>query len=135
MMMAATEGAVTFRKGLGMVDAMSHLLGALAGEPLHHGTSNAVILPIDFAFDADHVGDEYERIRRVAGLRAGADLAEWIRGLNRRLGLPASLRATGVVEPDLEGLAERAERDHCNATNPRPATAADYARLYREALA
>ena len=114
---------------------MSHPLGALPGKPLHHGTLNAVILPTVLAFDADHVGDKYERIRRVVGLPPGTDLAEWIRGLNRRLGLPASLRAMGVVEADLEGLPERAERDHCNATNPRPATAADYARLYREALA
>jgi alcohol dehydrogenase class IV len=91
-----------------------------------------------FDFGAvDRLGEALDQlaIRRVAGLRPGADLSEWIRGLNRRLGLPASLRAMGVVEADLEGLAERAERDHCNATNPRPATAADYARLYREALA
>ncbi len=135
MMMAAMEGALAFQKGLGAVHAMSHPLGALPGKPLHHGTSNAVILPTVLAFNADHVGDKYERIRRVAGLRPGADLSEWIRGLNRRLGLPGSLRAMGVVEAELEGLPERAERDHCNATNPRPATAADYARLYREALA
>jgi len=135
MMMAAMEGALAFQKGLGAVHAMSHPLGALPGKPLHHGTLNAVILPTVLAFNADHVGDKYERIRRVVGLPAGTDLAEWTRRLNRRLGLPGSLRAMGVVEADLEGLPERAERDHCNATNPRPATAADYARLYREALA
>jgi alcohol dehydrogenase class IV len=91
-----------------------------------------------FDFGAvDRLGEALDQlaIRRVAGLRRRADPSEWIRGLDRRLGLPASLRATGVVEPDLEGLAERAERDHCNASNPCPATAADYARLYREALA
>ena len=91
-----------------------------------------------FDFGAvDRLGEALDQlaIRRVAGLRTGADLAEWIRGLNRRLGLPASLRATGVVEPDLDGLPERAERGPCNAADPRPVAAADYARLYREALA
>lgn len=134
MMMAAMEGAMAFQKGLGAVHAMSHPLGALPGKPLHHGTLNAVVLPTVLAFNAGHVGDKYARIRSVVGLGAGADLSEWIRGLTRRLGLPANLRAMGVVEADLAGLPERAERDHCNATNPRPATAADYARLYREAL-
>jgi hypothetical protein len=50
-------------------------------------------------------------------------------------GLPADLRAMGMVEADLEGLPARAERDHCNATDPRPAVGGDYARPYREALA
>ncbi len=134
MMMAAMEGAMAFQKGLGAVHAMSHPLGALPGKPLHHGTLNAVILPTVLAFNADHVGDKYERIRKVVGLPDGADLADWIGGLGRRLGLPANLRAMGVVEADLEGLPQLAERDHCNATNPRPASATDYARLYREAL-
>ncbi len=135
MMVAAMEGAMAFQKGLGAVHAMSHPLGALPGKPLHHGTLNAVILPTVLAFNAGHVGAKYERIRSVAGLPPGADLGAWIRGLNARLGLPRSLRAMGVVEADLEGLPVLAERDHCNASNPRPATAADYARLYREALA
>lgn len=134
MMMAAMEGALAFQKGLGAVHAMSHPLGALPGKPLHHGTLNAVILPVVLAFNAGHVGDEYERIRRVVGLPPGTDLATWIRQMNARLGLPASLRAMGVVEADLAGSPELAERDHRNATNPHPATAADYVRLYREAL-
>lgn len=134
MMMAAMEGALAFQKGLGAVHAMSHPLGALPDKPLHHGTLNAVILPTVLAFNASHVGGKYGRIREVARLASGADLAEWIVGLNARLGLPPSLRAMGVEEADLVGLPVQAERDHCNATNPRPATAADYTRLYREAL-
>jgi alcohol dehydrogenase class IV len=135
MMVAAMEGAMAFQKGLGAVHAMSHPLGALPGKPLHHGTLNAVILPVVLAFNADHVGGKYARLRAVAGLEPEADLGAWIRGLNARLGLPASLRAMGVEEADLAPLPALAERDHCNASNPRPATAADYARLYREALA
>ena len=63
-----------------------------------------------------------------------ADLGAWVRTLNARLGLPSGLRQMGVTEADIPGLAAQAEKDHCNATNPRPATAEDYARLYREAL-
>lgn len=134
MMMAAMEGALAFQKGLGAVHAMSHPLGGLPGRSLHHGTLNAVILPTVLAFNADHVGTKYATIRKVVGLPEGADLSAWIRDLNRRLGLPPNLRAMGVREDDIPALAPLAEKDHTNATNPRPATAADYARLYREAL-
>lgn len=135
MMMAAMEGAMAFQKGLGAVHAMSHPLGALKGRSLHHGTLNAVILPTVLAFNAGHVGAKYDRIRQVAGLAPGADLGEWIRRLNGRLGLPASLAAMGVEDADVEACAPQAEADHTNATNPRPAARADYERLYREALA
>jgi alcohol dehydrogenase class IV len=135
MMMAAMEGAMAFQKGLGAVHAMSHPLGALKGRSLHHGTLNAVLLPVVLAFNRDHVGLKYARLRELLGLAAEDDLGAWIRGLNGRLGLPASLGAMGVTEADIPTLAQQAERDHCNATNPRPATAEDYDRLFRAALA
>ncbi len=134
MMMAAMEGAMAFQKGLGAVHAMSHPLGALPGRPLHHGTLNAVVLPAVLAFNEAHAGGKYGRVRELLGLAPSADLGGWVRTLNARLGLPAGLREMGVTEADIPGLAAQAEKDHCNATNPRPATARDYAGLYREAL-
>lgn len=126
----------TIHLDFGAVDRLGPELARLGvRRPLlvHHGTLNAVIRPTVLAFNAGHVAAKHERIRSVAGLPAEADLGEWIRELNARLGLPASLRAMGVVEADLAGRPALAERDHGNASNPRPATAADYARLYREA--
>ena len=134
MMMAAMEGAMAFQKGLGAVHAMSHPLGALPGRSLHHGTLNAVLLPAVLAFNAGHVGKKYERLRELMGLDPDEDLGAWIRGLNARMGLPESLGQMGVTQADIPILAEQAERDHCNATNPRPATAQDYVQLYGDAL-
>ncbi len=134
MMMAAMEGAMAFQKGLGAVHAMSHPLGALPGRSLHHGTLNAVLLPTVLAFNAGHVGKKYERLRELMGLDPDEDLGAWIRGLNARMGLPESLGQMGVTQADIPILAEQAERDHCNATNPRPATAQDYVQLYGDAL-
>ena len=45
MMMASTEGALAFVKGLGAVHSMSHAAGRIKPLRLHHGTLNAVILP------------------------------------------------------------------------------------------
>lgn len=130
MMMAALEGGMTFQKGLGAVHAMSHPLGALRAPVLHHGTLNAVVLPAVLRFNAGHVGDKYERLRAAMGLPAEADLGAAIEDLNARLGLPASLRAMGVAPELIPGLAKAAVEDHCAATNPRPASAADYEALY-----
>ena len=62
MMMAATEGAMAFSKGLGAVHSMSHVCGADQSLRLHHGTLNAVILPTILDFNREHVGDKYQRL-------------------------------------------------------------------------
>ena len=131
MLMAALEGGMTFQKGLGAVHAASHPLGALGH---HHGTLNAVLLPAVLRFNEGHCGDKYARLRAALGLAAEADLADWVAALSRRLGLPSDLGAMGVKRADLPNIAAAAARDHLNATNPRPATAADYGVILDEAM-
>jgi 4-hydroxybutyrate dehydrogenase len=135
LMMGALEGGLTFQKGLGAVHGLSHALGSLKEPALHHGTLNAVLLPPVVRFNAGHVGDKYDRLAASMGLIRNADLAAEIEDLNARLGLPRSLRAMGVPESVIPEMAEKAERDHSTATNPRPCSAADYAILMRENIA
>jgi alcohol dehydrogenase class IV len=125
MMMAAMEGAMAFQKGLGAVHALSHPLGALP-QKLHHGTLNAVLLPEVLHFNAGHVGDKLTRLAQAMGLAPGAEVAAEIAALNARIGLPGGLGAMGTPREALPAIAAAAMRDHCHATNPRPATAADY---------
>lgn len=134
MMMASMEGAMAFQKGLGAVHSMSHPLGALPEPRLHHGTLNAVIMPTVLRFNAGHVGDKYDTLRRVMGLQPGADLAQAIEALNQRLELPRNLREMGVTEAMIPTAAEQAEHDHCTPTNPRPADRAAFEGLFAEAM-
>lgn len=134
MMMASLEGGLTFQKGLGAVHSMSHPLGGLKDPVLHHGTLNAVILPAVLRFNADHVGDKYERVRAAMGLDAGAEIAGAIEALNRRLGLPSGLRAMGVTQDVIPRMVEGAVADHSTATNPRPCSATDFEALFRAAM-
>lgn len=134
MMMASTEGAMAFSKGLGAVHSMSHACGALPDLKLHHGTLNAVILPTILEFNADHVADKYSRIREAARLPGQQDLADFIRELNSALELPPSLSAMGVSAEQIPWLAEHAARDVCTFTNPRPAAVDDYIRLFEQAM-
>ena len=134
MMMASLQGGMAFQKGLGAVHAMSHPLGGLAEPSLHHGTLNAVILPTVLRFNAGHVGDKYDRLRDAMGLAAGADVAEAVEALNRRIGMPANLREMGVADEVLPRMIEGAVADHSNPSNPRPADAPAYERLFAEAM-
>jgi alcohol dehydrogenase class IV len=134
MMMAAMEGALAFQKGLGAVHSLSHPLGALPGMKLHHGTLNAVLMPAVLRFNRPAVGEKLERIGRAMGLRQGADVAQAVADLNRRLGLPPGLAAMGVARDALPRIAEAAPKDHCHATNPRPASVSDYLGILEEAF-
>lgn len=129
MMMAALQGGMTFQKGLGAVHALSHPLGGLKEVSLHHGTLNAVLLPAVLRFNEPEARGKYAEIRKTLGLPADADLAAWIADLVRRLGLPGSLTQMGVPRGVVAAISEAAVKDHSTASNPRPATAADYAAM------
>lgn len=129
MMMAALQGGLTFQKGLGAVHALSHPLGGLKEVSLHHGTLNAVLLPAVLRFNEPEARAKYAEIRKTLGLAADADLAAWIAALVGRLGLPGSLTQMGVPRSVVAAISEAAVKDHSTASNPRPATAADYAAM------
>ncbi len=133
MMMAASEGAMAFIKGLGAVHSMSHACGRIKELKLHHGTLNAVILPAVLRYNADFVGDKYDRIREAMGLPANADLADEIEALNARIGIPKNLGEMGV-SMDTPGIVENAVTDVSTFTNPRPLEASDYEKLFEQAI-
>ena len=134
MMMAATEGAMAFTKGLGAVHSMSHACGANQELRLHHGTLNGVILPTIIRFNKSHVGDKYERISRSMGLSESSDLAEIVENLNSEIGLPRNLGEMGIVEDMIPDLAQHSVVDVCSFTNPVVPTLQDYEKLFVEAI-
>lgn len=136
MMMAATEGAMAFVKGLGAVHAMSHAAGRIPDMRLHHGTLNAVLLPTVLRFNrGPETEAKYRRIAVAMGAAPDADPAALVLNLNQRLRLPGSLGAMGVTADHVPALVEHALGDLAGMTNPRKATADDYERLFREAVA
>ena len=133
MMSASMQGAMAFQKGLGCVHSLSHSLGGV-NPKLHHGTLNAMFLPAVIQFNASAASIQNEqRLQRMAqaiGIGScdaqGTELAEAVRALNTRLGLPTGLRAMGVTEDLFERVIDGAMADHCHKTNPVIATRDDY---------
>jgi hypothetical protein len=71
-----------------------------------------------------------QRMAQAIGLTGcderGTELAQAIRDLNARLGLPSGLAAMGVTPDLFERVIDGAMADHCHKTNPRIATRDDY---------
>ena len=128
MMMAAIMGAVAFQKGLGAVHSLAHPLSTDCG--MHHGTTNAILLPAVLEFNESAVP---ERIAHLAALFGGGNAAERVRELNGRVSIKPRLRDWGVTEAILPALADKAVEDGCHQLNPRPCTREDLLALYRQA--
>ena len=131
MMKAAMMGAVAFQKGLGACHSLAHPLSS--EKHLHHGLSNALCLPAVVEFNDDAIHPKLERIRGILSPQAKS-LAEGLRAIRARIGLPGGLRAEGVTESDIPKLAEKAIEDACHRCNPKPVTKNDLAKLYEASL-
>jgi alcohol dehydrogenase class IV len=90
---------------------------------------NAVLLPEVVKFNEAAVPDKVRAVAVVFGCAGGAELACAIRALNARIGLPSGLSAMGIGAETFEAVISHALQDHCHASNPRAATAADYRQL------
>lgn len=134
MLNAAMMGAVAFQKDLGVVHSCAHALSTVAD--LHHGLANGVMLPYGMRFNAEVVPERLAILAEVAGAssRSAAGFIDWLERFGAELGVPAKLGALGVKPEQVPALVEVAVADACHQFNPRPVTAADFERLFREAL-
>ncbi len=141
MMSASMQGALAFQKGLGCVHSLSHSLGGVDPR-LHHGTLNAMFLPAVVRFNATANSMRQDRrLARIAhaiGLAGcgdqGSEVADAIRSLNARLGLPSGLAAMGVTPALFERIIDGAMADHCHKTGPRLATREDYRQMLVDSM-
>ncbi len=140
MMAASMMGAVAFQKGLGTVHSLAHPLSTVAG--LHHGLTNAILLPHVMRFNRQVVRDRLVDIARALGVdtpslspddAANAAITA-IEQLNADIGIPKRLRDAGVQEEMIPVMVPKAMEDGCHQLNPRPTSAEDMLGLYREAF-
>ncbi|MCB9560844.1 MAG: iron-containing alcohol dehydrogenase [Kofleriaceae bacterium] len=139
LMMAASMAAVAFQKGLGLVHAMAHPLGAATG--VHHGLANAVLLPLVLDVNRDAIGDACGRLLAALDAPAGAGdpvdaVIATIRALEAEVGLPATLPApAGDLDGACGELAALAMDERLYlATNPRKVAPVEIATIYRRAF-
>ena len=137
LMSASMQGAMAFQKGLGCVHSLSHSLGGVDPR-LHHGTLNAMFLPAVVGFNSSvesvQKDRRLERMARAMGLASAGDIADAIRDMNARLGLPRGLAEMGVERAAFGKIIAGALADHCHKTNPRIASSDDYEALLVQSM-
>jgi alcohol dehydrogenase len=140
MLMACWMAGVAFSQArLGNVHAMSHPVGGHFNVP--HGVANAIILPVVMSYNVPAAPAKFARIAAALGYRpTGDDAADaaaaetLVRRLSERVGIPPSLSAVKVPADGIPALVADAMKSGNIPINPRPTTALDMERLYRECM-
>jgi 4-hydroxybutyrate dehydrogenase len=140
MMAASMMGAVAFQKGLGTVHSLAHPLSTVAG--LHHGLTNAVLLPHVMRFNMPAARERLGELAAALGVdtrslssgQAAEAAIAAIEKLNADIGIPKQLGQVGVTAEMIPVMVPKAMEDGCHRSNPRPTTAQDMENLYRAAL-
>ena len=134
MQIGACLAGVAFLKGLGLVHAISHMVGA--DFDTHHGLTNAIALPAVLRFNATHIADKVPALARALGAD-GDDFETFyacVCGLLDRLAIPRSLSEIGVPVESSAVIAEKAVLDAAAGTNPRSASIEELEQLIVEVI-
>ena len=133
MLMSSMMGAIAFQKDLGAVHSCAHALGTVCD--LHHGLANALMIDTVLEWNVEAVPARFDELAHAAGVSGGgAAFVPWLRELKAAVGITGGLAQRGVTAAQLPRLVEIATADICHRTNPRPCTASDFERLFRQAM-
>jgi alcohol dehydrogenase class IV len=122
MMAAAAMGAVAFQKGLGAIHAISHPVGAVYNS--HHGTTNAVVMPMVLDFNRAAIEEKMDRAANYLGIAGGFDgFRDVVMELREAFDIPANLSAMGVEGNRVDDLVKMALEDPSCGGNPVELTA------------
>lgn len=113
---------------LGIAHSLAHKTGAMFDIP--HGCCNAILLPYVIQYNSRACMRRYAEIADILGLPGRTDkqqvlsLVNFVKQLNRELGIAQTYQGNGVTEEKLQaeadGIVRNALLDPCTASNPRP---------------
>ena len=134
MLVGSCMAGIAFLKGLGMVHAISHMVGA--EYDTQHGLTNAIILPVVMRYNLPGLEPKVARMAEVMGIsdRTTDGFTAHLEALLDEIDIPKSLAAIDVPFDCAQRIAEKALLDSAVATNPRQACAADVRRMIETAI-
>lgn len=133
LLVGSCLAGVSFIKGLGLVHAMSHMVGAV--HDTHHGLTNAILLPIVLRYNRESIAEKVPAMAEAMGLQSrsfDSFYAETTRILDC-LDIPRGLEAIGVPASSLPAIAVKAFGDNARSANPRASTIDEIEALLLEA--
>ncbi|MDC0541287.1 iron-containing alcohol dehydrogenase [Paracoccaceae bacterium] len=134
MLAGSCLSGVAFLKGLGLVHAISHMVGA--EYDTQHGLTNAVVLPAALRHNAPALADKIEPLSQAMGLRDTSFEAFYahVCVILDRVGIPKTLTDIGVPSDCAARIADKALQDSAAGTNACALTAQDIERVIAVAL-
>ena len=134
MLAGSCLSGIAFLKGLGLVHAISHMVGA--EYDTQHGLTNAVVLPAALRHNAPALADKIEPLSQAMGLRDTSFEAFYahICAILDRVGIPKTLTDIGVPSDCAARIADKALQDSAAGTNACALTAQDIERVIAVAL-
>ena len=135
MLVASCLGGIAFLKGLGLVHAISHMIGA--EYDTHHGLTNAIVLPVVTRFNLPGMD---EKVRRMSEAMQFEDhsvdsFIANLDGLLDKINIPRSLSEIGVPEDCAQRIAEKSMLDAAYGTNPRSSSYEEVLQLVYASIA
>lgn len=140
MLSSLYAGLAFSNASLGCVHSLAHSLGGYLDLP--HGECNAILLPHVVDFNFNSVPDRYITIAKtldipISGMnetQVKNSLIHYLKQFNQSLDINSSLSDKKVTSSDIPVLSEKAIKDPCNATNPKPPVKRDLEVIYSEAM-
>lgn len=122
------------------VHALAYPIGGIFHVP--HGLSNSLVLPHVLRFNAPQAAHLYAELAEIVAPHASGSaeartraLIDTLEQMAQRVGIETRLRQVGIVESDLDRLADDAMlQTRLLTNNPREITRADARAIYAEAL-
>ncbi|SFI32781.1 Alcohol dehydrogenase, class IV [Tindallia magadiensis] len=132
---SAIAGMAFTNSSLGIVHSMAHKIGGEFG--VTHGLANAILMPYIVEFNQSAT-DKYKSVEQLLGIE---DLAQALKDLNQRIGIPLTFREVEEVsiteeafQQVLDRMSQNALDDPCTLTNPRKPDVADIKAIYQKAF-
>ncbi|HKY31872.1 MAG TPA: iron-containing alcohol dehydrogenase [Candidatus Polarisedimenticolia bacterium] len=125
---AHLAGAAVEASMLGAAHAAANPLTSRFQIP--HGAAVLLMLPHVVRYNAAVVAARYDELAAEVVSGGAGGLAGWLESARTLAGLPERLSECGVARTDLPSLAADAACQWTGRFNPRPATSADFERLY-----
>ena len=134
MLVGSCLGGIAFLKGLGLVHAISHMVGAEFDT--QHGLTNAVVLPVVLRFNLPGQELKVQRMAQAMGLEdtSTESFIRHIEGVLDDINIPNSLSDLDIPMASAQRLAEKSILDSAAQTNPRTATVPEIRTLIEEAI-
>jgi alcohol dehydrogenase class IV len=134
MLAGSCLSGIAFLKGLGLVHAISHMVGA--EYDTQHGLTNAVVLPAALRHNAPALADKIEPLSQAMGLRDTSFEAFYahVCAILDQVGIPKTLTDIGVPSGCAARIADKALQDSAAGTNACALTAQDIERVIAVAL-